>query len=260
MSTSTPSPAVTPSISRRAFAAGAAALVAGITCAQANAPTPVDLQKGRLFTGVIDIYDENDAIPIDEAWRLGVRAIMHETGMGLFKRDHAYAARKSKALAKNMLWGAFHLVSAESTDDQLDRFLSIEGGDDKTAMAIDWEPTSHGQMPYEALRSLIGKFHDRKKFYPILYCDSRVNKIHSIAKGDELLSKCPLWFAHPTRNPDRLGIPEATWKRYALWQFDDEKRLYGAPYPKKVLPGADWNAFVGTEADLRTAWPLRAEV
>ena len=57
------------------------------------------------FVGIIDIYDKNDQIDLTEAWRLGVRAIFHETGMGLFKRDRAYVARKAAALQKGLSLG-----------------------------------------------------------------------------------------------------------------------------------------------------------
>jgi lysozyme len=158
----------------------------------------------------------------------------------------------------DVLWGAFHLLSAESTEGQLDRFLGLEdGSDNQTAMVLDWEPTSHGTMTYEALRSFVDKFHARTGFYPLLYCDSWIRFVDGIVRGDPLLAKCPLWYARLTNHEDRLEIPAATWSTYALWQFDDENRKYGAPYPPDVLPGADWNSFRGTEGELRRAWPFR---
>lgn len=241
------------------LASGIAASIATCTVARAQSIAPKDLyiDDGH-FVGIIDIYDENNHISLDETWNLGVRAILHETGMGLFKKDTAYADRKKTALEKGFLWGAFHLLSAESVDDQLGRFLSIEDGSDRRiAMALDWEPTSHGTMTYQNLKAFVQKFRDAKNFYPILYCDSRVKNNPHLVKGDALLAKCPLWYARPRFNECNLQIPKATWKNYTLWQFDDEKRKYNAPYPRNVLPGADWNSFKGTEQKLRNAWPFR---
>jgi hypothetical protein len=124
-------------------------------------------------------------------------------------------------------------------------------------MALDWEPSSHGNMSYSNVRSFIEKFHQVKNFYPILYCDRRVRNNKGIVEGDPLLAKCPLWYARPRFDEAGLQIPAATWDTYTLWQFDDEKRKFNAPYPPKVLPGADWNSFKGTEDDLRSAWPFR---
>ncbi|MDQ3917026.1 MAG: hypothetical protein M3348_00865, partial [Acidobacteriota bacterium] len=84
----------------------------------------------NIFQGIIDIYDENDQIDLAEAWRLGVRAIFHQTTRGTFKKDRLYADRKKRALEMNFLWGAYHLLSAQDVGEQLDYFLSVEDGSD----------------------------------------------------------------------------------------------------------------------------------
>jgi lysozyme len=248
-------------LNRRLFGAGAAALFVSNPVGQANARStvaPKDMNVDGSFVGIIDIYDKNDQIDLNEAWRLGVRAIFHETGMGLFKRDSAYVARKAAALQKGFLWGAFHLLSSEPVEDQLDRFLDIENGQDgTTAMALDWEPSSHGTMTLENLRSMVTKFHERNRYYPMIYCDARVRNMAALLAGDDVLGMCKLWYARYTRNSNHLGIPQKTWRDYTLWQFDYEARKYGAPYPINVLPGADWSSFKGTEGALRTTWPFR---
>jgi lysozyme len=244
--------------SRRELGISALASLMIGTSPSVRTVVPKDLNVDGHFTGIIDIYDGNDLVSLEDASNLGVRAVVHETGMGLYKKDRAYARRKEEAIQKNLMWGAYHLLSAESIEDQLDRFLGLEdGSDNRTAMALDWEPTSHGTMTHEALRTFVDKFHARTGFYPILYCDSRIRRLHGIVRGDPLLAKCPLWYACRRNHEDGPEIPSATWSTYALWQFDDEKRKNGAPYPPDVLPGADWNSFKGTEDELRRAWPFR---
>src|SRR5262247_3827610 len=49
--------------------------------------------------------------------------------------------------------------------------------------------------------------------------------------------------------------PVKTWPTYTLWQFADENRGFGSP-PASVLPGADFNRFQGSAAELAKAWPF----
>jgi hypothetical protein len=213
----------------------------------------------NLFQGIIDLYDENDRIDFDDAWDRGVRAILHETSMGLYKKDKAYAARKAKALDMGFLWAGYHLVSAQDIKAQLEFVLAIEDcSDPRVGLAIDWEKTSKGTATGAQIRDFVRRFNQAMKprypdRYPILYGGNLVREDSQIKAGDPLLAKCPLWYVRMTNGA--LQIPAKTWPSYTLWQFDDEKRKYGGP-PPKVLPGADWSRFQGTEAELRAAWPF----
>lgn len=211
------------------------------------------------FEGIIDIFDEN-TIDLGEASQQGVGLILHQTSQGLYRKDSAYAQRKRAALEMGFLWGAYHLLSAEDTAAQVDRFLSIEdGSDQRIGLAIDWEPSSRGMMSYAELRRFIALFNERMKprfanRFPILYGASALRETAQIVAGDPLLAKCPLWYARYTRDHP-LEIPARTWKTYTLWQFADEQREFGGP-PPNILRGADFSRFQGTIDDLRHAWPF----
>ncbi len=193
------------------------------------------------------------------AWQQGVRAILHETSQGAYKKDTRYRDRKIEALAKGFLWAGYHLLSDEDVDQQLDAFLGMEDGSDpRVALAIDWELSKHGTMSYENVQLFIRRFTDRfkpmyKDRHPMLYAGKLVRETPGVVSGDALLAKCPLWYARYAHAP--YEIPVKTWPTYTLWQFDDENRRYGAP-PPTVLPGADWNRFAGTLDDLERAWPF----
>ena len=210
------------------------------------------------FDGIIDVYDENE-LDLQEAWHRGVRAILHQTTRGLYKRATKYAARKKAAMDMGFLWAGYHLLSAEDPEKQLEFFLSVEdGGDPHVGLAIDWEPSKKGMMSYEQLRSFVQLFNAKMKpryadRYPILYGGKAIRETSGIRNGDPLLAKCPLWYVRYTHGP--LEIPAKTWINYTLWQFDDENRKWGAP-PPDVLPGADWNRFDGDLDALKRAWPF----
>jgi GH25 family lysozyme M1 (1,4-beta-N-acetylmuramidase) len=214
----------------------------------------------NLFQGIIDIYDGNDRIDLDDAWNRGVRAILHQTSRGTYRTDALYAERKKRALDMNFLWAGYHLLSAEDVGDQLNYFLAIEDGSDpRVGLAIDWEKSRKGTATGDQVRDFVGRFNKAMKprypdRYPILYGGNLVREDAGIQAGDTLLAKCPLWYVrYNAAGP--IEIPAKTWPTYTLWQFDNEKRKYGGP-PSEVLPGADFNRFQGTDAELRSAWPF----
>lgn len=223
---------------------------------------PVMMEHDGVFDGVIDIYVDNNRVDLAEAKRLGVRAVFYRAAVGLIpKRDDrvAYHAAKAKARELGLLWGAYFVVSDEDVDAQLAHFFSIEDGTDPAvAMAIDWERTSRGTMKGAKLKTLIARFREQKNYYPILYGGATLREDSLVVAGDALLRQCPLWYIYllGDKHP-ALKLPEATWTKYTLWQFDTESREHHAPYPRDVLPGADWSRFKGSEVDLHEAWPLR---
>ena len=76
------------------------------------------------------------------------------------------AQYKQRALAKGFLWGAYHLLSGEDIDDQLDAFLTIEDGSDpRVALALDWEKccVPKKTLSLAKLRLIIQRFNDKTK-------------------------------------------------------------------------------------------------
>jgi lysozyme len=209
-----------------------------------------------MFEGIIDLYEGN-RIDLHKAWDAGVRCILHRASIGL-RADTAYVERKKTALARGFLWGGYHLPDGSDVDAQLNLFLRQEPGtDSQTVMALDWEETKTGSLTYDQIRSLIKKFHhtlssEAEERYPMLYGGRLLRNTTEIAKGDTFLALCPLWYVRYRSTP--VGLPVRTWPKYTLWQFDNEKRINGAP-DKDIVPGADWNRFDGTYEDLVAAWP-----
>src|SRR2546423_11611034 len=154
----------------------------------------------NLFQGIIDIYDGNDRIDLDDAWNRGVRAILHQTSRGTYRRDALYAERKKRALDMNFLWAGYHLLSAEDVGDQLKYFLAVEDGSDpRVGLAIDWEKSGKGTATGDQVRDFVGRFNKAMKprypdRYPILYGGNLVREDAGIQAGDTLLARCPLWY------------------------------------------------------------------
>lgn len=224
-------------------------------------PDPINLQRSGYFEGIIDIYVENSRVDLAEANRLGVKAALFRTSVGLVdKHDDcvAYHAAKKKALNLGLHWGAYHVVSPKPADEQIGRFLEIEDGSETDiAMALDWETTSEGTIDAPALRDLVTKFADRTGFFPTLYAGHEVREDPVIKQGDKILGSCPLWYVRHAKFESGRKIPAATWPSFTLWQFDNEDRVNGSPYEVDIVPDTDFNRFKGSEEEFLEAWPFR---
>jgi len=221
--------------------------------------TPIDLHRNGTFDGIMDIYYENNQVDLVQAKRLGVRAVIYRTSLGLKDvpaERAAYRAAKSQARSLGLLWGAFHVLSHEDVDAQVRAFLTIEDGSDgETLMALDWEGTSRGTATIAQMRDMVTKFHKIRGYYPMIY-GGNVLAQECGKTRDDVLAACPLWYIYllSSKRP-ALELPKATWPDYTFWQFATEKRAGGDPYPPHVLPGADWSRFKGSVDELRKAWP-----
>jgi uncharacterized protein (TIGR02594 family) len=210
------------------------------------------------FTGIIDIYHGND-FSVASTVAAGVTAVIHKASEGTSKKntDPKYATRKAAAVSAGLLWGAFHLTNGGKPKKQLDNFLGMEDGSDPSILlALDWEKSNDGTIvDIDGIREFVQLFHDELGRYPVLYGGWTLRDSPEIVMGDELLGKCPLWYQRYQWEP--RALPVRTWPTYTLWQFADQNRGFGAP-PTNVLPGADFNRYQGSAADLATAWPLSA--
>lgn len=208
-----------------------------------------------MIRNIIDIYYAN-SIDLQKAWDAGIRAIIHKATEGTHFRDPKYKARKAEAQQMGFLWGAFHLTSNVSAQQQLDYFLNVEDGSDgRTLLALDWEESKdHGVMTEQQVREFVQLFYARLGYYPMIYGGHKIRESVANDQKDALLANCPLWYQRYRSTP--VGLPNATWPTYTLWQYDNEDQTNGSPHVPG-LTGADWNIFEGSQADLTAIWPFR---
>jgi lysozyme len=204
---------------------------------------------------IIDIYYQNDVEPA-AAKDDDVVAIIHKASEALHFRDPRYSDRKQAAKDLGLLWGAYHLSSAEDPDDQVDFFLETIGGvEEDVLLALDWEISKgHGQATTDQTHQFVRAFHGRTGRYPVLYGGHTVRAACSNGR-DPVLALCPLWYVRYRTTP--VGLPTNTWNTYALWQYSNgDPNVDELPAPTYSLRGADWNRFDGTLEQLRNTWPF----
>ena len=141
---------------------------------------------------IIDIYYDNDVEPA-EAKDNDVVAIIHKATEALHFKDPRYLDRKQAARDLGLLWGAYHLSSAEDPEDQVDFFLETIGQvEEDVLLALDWEASKHhGQATVDQTHDFIRAFRDRTGRYPVLYGGHTIRSACEDGR-DPLLARCPL--------------------------------------------------------------------
>jgi lysozyme len=204
---------------------------------------------------IIDIYYANDVEPA-AAQQHDVVAIIHKASEALHFRDPRYQGRKQAAKDLGLLWGAYHLSSAEDPEAQVDFFLDTVGEvEHDVLLALDWEASkNHGQASKDQTHDFISAFHDRTGRYPVLYGGHTIRD--ACAHGrDSILARCPLWYVRYRSTPKDL--PTNTWQNYTLWQYSNgNPNVDELPAPTYELRGADWNRYNGSLEQLRESWPF----
>lgn len=204
---------------------------------------------------IIDIYYDNAVEPA-AAQAEGVVAIIHKASEALHFRDPRYQDRKQAARDLGLLWGAYHLSSAQEPEAQVDFFLETIGAiEDDVLLALDWEKSrDHGQASVDQTHAFIRAFRERTGRYPVLYGGHTVREACENGR-DPLLARCPLWYVRYRATP--VGLPTNTWNSYTLWQYSNgDPNVDELPAPTYELDGADWNRFSGSIEELRSSWPF----
>ena len=191
---------------------------------------------------VFDLSHGNTVQPngFQTAYQGGMRMVFHKATGGFRSvafHDSRYAERRPLAEAAGLLWGAYHFANGyESGQIQAAGFLDFmknNGGLENTVFVLDYEPDEywkHGQkvayqdMNLSQARDFVTHIYNETGVYPLLYGAS--NKlIHDLiaenVPADDILYKCPLWFAEYSDHTPNLS--SVHWNEYAFWQYAANK-------------------------------------
>jgi GH25 family lysozyme M1 (1,4-beta-N-acetylmuramidase) len=196
-----------------------------------------------------------------------VIGVIHRATFGL-SSDAKYAVRKTEAKARGLKWGAYHLLTTADPEDQVDHFLSVTGLDAADAYALDIEcldtlggcAQSIFKVSAAQIEAAIAHFKAKTGRLPLIYANGSVTDVlASKLNGKPELSGLNLWYA---RFKNTLtNFPAGLWPSYTLWQFSSEINCEPSPgqCPFRVQgtkSDMDVNAFNGTVAEAKAAWPM----
>src|SRR5579885_782796 len=97
---------------------------------------------------VIDLYHGDAVSSFEDAYKAGIRGVIHKATEGATLSDRAYARRRVMALDAGMLWGAYHFLRPGDPAGQARRFLDEARPTEATLIAVDHEDT---RVPLAAL-------------------------------------------------------------------------------------------------------------
>jgi hypothetical protein len=165
---------------------------------------------------VVDLYHGDRVSSFAKAATAGVWGIIHKATTGATGQDAKYAARRPRALAAGLLWGAYHWGTNANVQKQIDNFLLAADPDEHTLVALDFEDTLGNQMTLAQARDFLVGVADRLGRRPVLYSG------HLIKDGlgstvDAFFGAHRLWLAQYGETP----VVQASWTAYWLWQYTD---------------------------------------
>jgi lysozyme len=206
---------------------------------------------------VVDLSHHNTINSLVSLKNAGVLAIIHKSTEGTTFTDDTYQARRAAAKAAGFLWGAYHFVSNEAPERQLDFFLENTRPAADELIAIDYEPSSAGMpdMTLDQLLELVELTGQRTGRLPVIYGGHLLREALGTTRN-ALLGRCPLWYARYAPTP--IGVPP-TWAAPTLWQYTDGKLGNDPKGVAGVSGQVDRNIYFGSTADLVAQWPLNPQ-
>ena len=218
---------------------------------------------------VLDAYGPNKLDLAKIASDPRVAGILHKASQGLTGKDSKYAARRDNARSAGFLWGSYHLLTTQNIKRQVDHYLNVTGLHADETYAIDVEclagasrcASSSFKVSVAQVKEALRYFKSKTGKFPLLYANGSVTiRLANAFSSDPDLADVRLWYARFKGNISS-HFPTAHWSTYRLWQFSSEINCKRAPgsCPYRV-PGTrfdmDINAYWGSVADLRSAWPI----
>lgn len=190
---------------------------------------------------VIDLSHHNVVTDFKKVQKSGVVGIIHKATQGITTVDKDFAARVSPIRTSGMMHGAYHFGIGADGVIQARHFLATVKPDDRTLLALDFEPnTRGGTMTLAQAKAFVTYVHQQTGRWPLLYSGHLVKDLLGQTR-DATLAKCGLWLAQ--YGPKAVIQP--TWAKWTLWQYTESGTVPG------ITGDVDRNYFAGNPNDLR---------
>lgn len=207
---------------------------------------------------VIDISHHNTVDSFNKIYDSGIRGVIHKATQGAGMVDVFYEKRRNDAENAGLLWGAYHFGDSSDADQQAKHFLDIAAPDDKTLMALDYEPLGSTTMSLKSAQTFLTDIDQTLSRNNVLYSGNLIKEQLTIKDAAGWWKKHPLWLAQYGR---AMTIPDQ-WKDNGvfLWQFSDGNVNLQGTTVDGISGQVDRNSFTGTVDDLKAAWVVSTKV
>ncbi len=206
---------------------------------------------------VVDLYHGDIVSDFNKARIAGILGVIHKASEGSRFQDTQYPLRRPRAQAAGMHWGAYHFLTADPIEAQVEFFLEHAKPDDKTLVAVDYEPASkpHVTPNIAMLWDFLTQLEQRLGRKAVIYSGSLLKETLG-AKADPFISAHRLWLCEYA--PHWNLHPLTAWEKPWLWQYYDGTTHTNFPKDVPGIPGAmgkvDCNHYDGTPLELDAEW------
>lgn len=190
---------------------------------------------------VIDLYHGDTVASFEEAFKAGIRGVIHKATEGKSLTDFAYVERREEALDAGLLWGAYHFLRPGNMRDQARRFVDHAAPTEATLLAVDHEDRG---VRYDDLCAFLAEAEGEIGRPPILYSGFLIKE--QLGSGSFAgLTRFRLWLAQYSQTPK---WPSRVWQKPFLWQYTQRGEIAG------IKGHVDLNSFDGSDEELAAQW------
>lgn len=204
-----------------------------------------------MLNNVIDLSHHDTVTSFQEAKLNGIVGVIHKATQGRTVVDAKYHARRARALANGLLWGAYHFGVKGHVADQVEHFLDTVNPTDTDLLVLDFEPNHETDtMTLTEAEQFVTLVNEKVGRFPGLYSGQSFLRQKLGNNTATVLKNCFLWIA---RYSSELPIVPPAWNTFTLWQYTDGN---AGPQPHQVngIGRCDRNKFNGELTGLRRLW------
>ncbi|WP_082539920.1 MULTISPECIES: glycoside hydrolase family 25 protein [unclassified Caulobacter] len=203
-----------------------------------------------ITNAVADLSHHNTKPDFAKAAADGLIGVIHKATQGQSGVDATYAARRPKAEAAGLLWGAYHFGTGSDGVKQAEHFLKTVGpnhGSMLLVLDLEGNPTGPS-MTLEEARAFVTHVHAATGRWPGLYSGHYVKELLH-AQKDPVLGQCWFWLAQY----GSTAVVPPNWAKWTFWQYTDGS-IGPAPHEVAGIGRCDRDKFNGDAAVLKTFW------
>jgi len=204
---------------------------------------------------VIDISHYNTVTSFQQVKDNGIVGVFHKATQGKTSVDAKYHARRQRALAVGLLWGAYHFGTKGGVPQQVDNFLDTVGSNDSDLLVLDFEPNGEsGTMSLSEAETFVTLVKERTGRYPGLYSGQSFIREKVGNNTTTVLKNCFLWIA---RYSSQTPVAPPAWNTYTFWQYTDGN-TGDQPHQVPGIGRCDRDKFNGDDAGLLRLWGVQS--
>ncbi len=204
-----------------------------------------------MLNNVIDISHHNTVTSFQEVKNNGIVGVFHKATQGRTVIDAKYHARRERALANGLLWGAYHFGTKGNVEQQVDHFLDVTNPAATDLLVLDFEPNGEsGTMTLSEAERFVTLVNERTGRFPGLYSGQSFIREKVGNNTTTVLKNCFLWIARYSSL--RPTVPPA-WETFTLWQYTDGN-TGDQPHQVPGIGRCDRDKFNGDLDGLKRLW------